>query len=355
MTGVLASYLRRVVATRTLALTGFFIALMQVLELMDMTTDVLDRGLGVKGLAYYAALRVPSEVMLALPLAALLGAMWAFHDLARNQEMVAIRTAGVSLRQIVIYLLPVPLIVAIVHVVLSQTAVPETEAALQSWWTATAPREEKTQPSWIRTTAGPVSYAAASPDGRLLTDVRIYVRGEHSWLARRISARSARWQDGAWHLEGVEQLAVPGVAAPRDAETVQTWKTNLRPDDVRRAEIVRPKLPSGTLIDIIGGERAASQPLSYYQTALFRSLSAPLVPFIMLLLALPAARGLPRRGDGAGALLLALGLGLGFLLCDGFMAALGTSGRAHAALAALAAPLVFSLIGLIQLRLTEGR
>ena len=269
--------------------------------------------------------------------------------------MVAIRTAGVSLRQIVIYLLPVPLVVATAHLVLSQTAVPDSEAALQSWWVATAPREEKTEPSWIRTNVGPVSYAAASPDGTRLTGVRIYVRGENAWLARRISARTAEWQDGAWHLEGVEQLVVPGVQAPRAAEPVQTWKTNLRPDDVRRAEIVRPKLSSGMLIDVIGGERAASQPLSYYQTALFRSFSAPLVPFIMLLLALPAARGLPRRGDGAGALLLVLGLGLAFLLCDGFMAALGTSGRVHAAVAALVAPLVFSLIGLLQLRFTEGR
>ena len=93
MRGVLAVYLRRHVATRTALLTLFFVALMQVLELMDVTTDILDRNLGVRGLAYYAGLRTPSELALALPLAALLGAMWAFHDLARNHEMIAIRTA----------------------------------------------------------------------------------------------------------------------------------------------------------------------------------------------------------------------------------------------------------------------
>jgi lipopolysaccharide export system permease protein len=75
----------------------------------------------------------------------------------------------------------------------------------------------------------------------------------------------------------------------------------------------------------------------------------------MLLLALPAARGLPRRSDGSAALLLALGLGLAFLLCDGFMGALGTSGRVPALVAALAAPLLFSAIGLLQLHFSEGR
>src|SRR5690606_13116114 len=81
MSGALAAYLRRRVAVCTLTLAALIVALMQVLELMDITTDVLDRGLGFEGLAYYALLRVPSEIVLALPLAALLGAMWAFHDL----------------------------------------------------------------------------------------------------------------------------------------------------------------------------------------------------------------------------------------------------------------------------------
>ena len=133
------------------------------------------------------------------------------------------------------------------------------------------------------------------------------------------------------------------------------WKTNLQPDDVRRAEIVRPKLSSIALIDVLGGERTASQPLAYYQTALYRSLVTPLAPFIMLLLALPTARGLPRRSDGAAALLLALVLGLGFLLADGFMGALGTSGRVPALVAALAAPILFAAIGLVQLHVSEGR
>jgi lipopolysaccharide export system permease protein len=354
MSGTLAGYLRRRVAVHTLVLTGFFVALMQALELMDMTTDVLERGLGIGGLAYYAALRTASQVLVALPLAALLGAMWSFHDLARNHEMVAIRTAGINLKRIVAYLLPVPVVVAAVHFVLSQAVVPDTEARLQSWWVATAPRDASPKPHWIRTSAGPVSYLAASPDGERMSGLRVYVQGEKALLLQRISARSAEWHDGAWHLEGVERMDVPDEHTPPNADPPSIWKTNLRPDDVRRADIARPKLSSIMLIDVIGGERAASQPLSFYQTALFRSFVAPLAPFIMLLLALPAARGLPRHSDGGAALLLSLALGLGFLLCDGLMGALGTSGRVNAVVAAVAAPLLFSAIGLLQLHFSEA-
>ncbi|RPI47401.1 MAG: LptF/LptG family permease [Betaproteobacteria bacterium] len=355
MTKTLAGYLRRRVAARTLTLIALLTALMQVLELLDKTTDVLDRGLGIKGLAYYALLRIPAEIVLALPLAALLGTMWAFHDLARNHEMIAVRTAGVSLRQIVTYLLPVPLAVALTHFVLSQAVMPDAEAALQSWWVATAPPEEAPQPSWIRTSAGPISYLAASPDGRRLTGVKIYQRGENKLLAARISARTAEWQHGAWQLHDVEQLRVTDRKTQPAKEPTYVWKTNLRPDDVQRAEIARPSLSSAMLMDVIGGERAASRPISYYQTALYRSFVAPLMPFVMLLLALPAARGLPRHLEGGAALVLALVLGLAYLLCDGLMAALGTSGQVPAAGAALAAPALFSAVGLLQLHFSEGR
>jgi lipopolysaccharide export system permease protein len=355
MTLAVAAYLRRRVSARTAALTAFFVALMQILELMDVTTDVLDRGLGVRGLGYYAALRVPGELVLALPLAMLLGAMWAFYELARNHEIVAIRTAGVSVRRLAIYLLPVPFAVALAYAALSQAVVPQTEATLHAWWTATAPRDETPEPIWIRTSTGPVSYLTASVDGERLTGLRIYSIGEKGLLRQRISARSARWQQGAWHLEGVERLQVSAGQPEPPSGEVQVWETNLRPDDVLRAGIVRPKLSSIMLIGLVGGEHAASHPLAFYQTALYRSFVTPLIPFVMLLLALPAARALPRQNDGAAALLLALVLGLGFLLFDGFMAALGTSGRVSAILAAIAAPLLFAAIGLAQLLRAEGK
>jgi len=351
------------VAARTLALVFFFTALMQVLELLDVTTDVLDRGLGATGLAYYAALRLPSEVLLALPLAALLGAMWAFSELARSHEMIPIRASGVSPRRMIAWLLPVPFAVALAQVVLAQAIVPVSEATLKSWWDASAPADETPERSWVRTSSGPVSFLAAAPDGRRLTAVRIYVRGEDDLLTERISARTAQWTGEAWRLDGVEALAVDGVEAiaaagarvQRAAGGERLWRTNLRPEDVRRVDVARPNLSSIMLADVIVGERVGTEPLSYYETALWRSFVAPLAAFIMLLLALPTARGLPRRDDGGRSLLIALGLGLAFLLCDGIMAALGTSDRVPAALAALAAPALFAAIGLLQLRISERR
>ena len=70
---MLPRYFRRRVAVQILALLAVLTALLQMLELLDMTTEVLKREQGLRGLLYYAALRTPAEVVLMLPIAVLLG------------------------------------------------------------------------------------------------------------------------------------------------------------------------------------------------------------------------------------------------------------------------------------------
>jgi lipopolysaccharide export system permease protein len=348
MKGVLASHLRRRVATQILALLAVLTGLMQLLELLDVTTDVLDRKLGLGGILHYAVLRLPGELMLALPLAVLLGAMSVFYSMARTLEVTALRTAGISLRSMLRSLWPVPLLFAILQITLSQTLVPTAESKLKRWWDSTAPAEEVPDTRRVYTSAGLVSFERNSPDGRHLQDLHIYERGGDGHLATRTRARAADWTGRGWWLTGIANLRVVDDTVIRESQPSRIWITNLRPGDVVRLDVPQPHLSSLMLVDVIAGERVGAQPRSYYETVLLRSFTAPLGIFIMLLLAAPPATTLVRAGGGGG-LLRALGLGLGFLLCDGIMSALGTGGRVPAWTAAVAAPVLFIVIGLLQL------
>lgn len=348
MNGVIARYLRRRVASQTLGLLLVLTALMQLLEMLDVTGEVLDRQLGGAGLLQYALLRTPAEVVVALPLAALLGSMSAFYAMARHHEVVAMRCAGMSLKRLVLLLLPVPLVLAGMQFVLSDRVVPRAEAALKAWWDSTAPPEKKPEARWVQTREGPVSFLHASPNGRELREVRIYQRDDAGLLTARLRADRATWEDGAWHLSEVEQLDASPGALHRQVEARREWPINLRPDDVLRLDLPQPHLSSMMVVDVLAGERVGAQPLSFYKTVLYRSFTAPLAVFVMLLLAAPTARLMTRAGGG-GSLLVALGLGLGYLLCDGIMAALGTGGRLPPAIAVSVAPALFFIIGIVHL------
>ncbi len=353
MTGQLPAYLRRRVGLQILALLAVLTAMMQLLELLDVTTEILERGQGLGGLLRYALLRLPAELGLALPLAVLLGTMTAFNSMARALEITAMRASGVSLTRMLGYLTPVLLLAASVQGVLLQAVLPRVEIELKQWWSASTPPTEKAPARlWAHTSGGLVSIDTFSPDGRQLKGVRLYER-EAGLLTARLRAADARWDGAAWQLDEVTELRIEATGIHRIHDKARPWQTNLHPDEVLRLGVARPYLSSIMLNDVIVGSRVGSQPLSYYQTALYRSFAAPLGVFIMLLLAMPTAATLTRSTGGGSAMLMALVLGLGFLLTDGIVAALGSSGQLPPLLTALAAPLLFISIGLWRLWLCE--
>jgi lipopolysaccharide export system permease protein len=352
MKRVLGPYLRRRVAGQIFGLLLALTGLMQLLELLDVTTEVLDRDLGLPGLLHYAVLRIPSQLLLALPLAGLLGSMSAFHAMARSREITALRSAGVGLTRVLLYLLPVPFLFALLQFGLSQQLVPRAESSLKAWWDSTVPLESKPpDPQWVRTSNGVVLFERNSADGKLLLDMRIYTRDEQGLLALRTRAARAQWEGNSWQLSGVRDMRVePGVAPVQ--EPLRQWQSNLRPEDVVQLDSAEPILSSMALADVIGGERVGTRPRSFYETVLLQAYTAPFAVFIMMLLAMPAAI-VSERGGGGGRVLIALALGLGFLLVDGIFSAFGTSGRISPAVAATTATLFFALLGLWQLRSCE--
>ncbi len=350
MSSVLPGYFRRRVGVQILALLAVLTALLQMLELLDMTTEVLKRALGLRGLLYYAALRMPAEVVLILPIAVLLGTMTAMHSMARNLEITTIRCAGVSLMRIFAWLLPVPLLFAALQFALAERVLPQAENRLKAWWSESTPSGEATPRLWVNTARGPVSIDSISPDGRRLRGLRLYERNAGDLIEGRLAAGDAQWDGQVWRLDGVSELRIVDGGLERVRAPTQVWETNLVPDDVLRLDVARPRLSSMMLADVIAGARVGTQPLSYYRTVLYRSFTAPLAVFVMLLLALPTACSQPRGRAGSREMLYGLALGLAFLLCDGIVSALGTSGRLSPLTTALAAPLLFGAIGLLRLR-----
>jgi lipopolysaccharide export system permease protein len=352
MRTVLGSYLRGRVAGQIFGLLLALTGLMQLLELLEVTPEVLDRKLGVGGLIHYAVLRVPGVMLLALPLAGLLGSMSAFYAMARNREITALRTAGVGLSRLLVYLLPVPFLFALLQFGLSEKLVPAAEASLTTWWESTSPLESQpADPQWVRTSNGILLFERSSADGRTLLDVRIYATDQQGLLTLRTRAQRAQWDGSVWQLAEVRDMHTkPGIVPAR--EPSRAWQSNLRPEDVNRLDASNPHLSSGAIADVIGGERVGNKPRSFYQTILLQSFTAPFAVFIMMLLAMPAAI-VSERGGGGLRVLLALGIGLGFVLVDGVFSAFGTSGRISPLVAAAAAPLLFAIVGFWQLRSCE--
>ena len=349
--GPLPRYLRSQLLFASLGVWLALSGLLQVLDLLESTSEILGRKQGVAGIAWYALLRSPTILMQALPLAALVGAVFAFSGMARHNELMALRALGMPFRRVVAILLPAVLLVASSQLALAEWLVPKSQRALTAWWAALPAASEEdpdAKPLWLRADGALLRAGSVYPDGRRIDHLRIYQRDADGRLLRRLVAESAHYEDRRWTLRGVvETDYLRHQTLPAQAE--RPWNTSLSASDLRRLSAHEPYVSGVLAARILAGERAGANTLPYYRTRLQQAFADPLVALIMLLLAAPVAMTLVRGDNGGTLVLRALVCGLFYLLLNGLFAALGEANLIAATLAAWTAPALFLLLGLFFL------
>lgn len=352
---ILARFILKVVGFRILAALAVLFAVLQVLDLLDVTTDVLERGLGVGGVLKYALLRTPGLLIQAMPIAVLAGSLLAFTQLGRESAIIAMRASGISMFRIVGLSIPAALVVVAAHLVIGQAIAPRTDAALERWWRVTEPVADRDAPESRSFRIGAdIVTATADPDrDAALSDVRIYRRTPEGLLLTRATAPSARFDDGAWTLTDARTVTIAdGAESVRDAERL-TWSTTLRPIDVQTVFGDTATTTSAEARRALR-EGAALRSPAFYEMTLQRAWSAPFASLVMLLLAIPVGLVSYRGTQAPVVMVLCLGAGLLFLVVDGLLAAVGESGALPVILAAWGGPIVFAAGAMLVLLREEG-
>lgn len=351
MAGPLARYLRGLLAWRTLAVVFALGGLLQVLDLLDTSTEIMSRGQGFAGIGVYLMLRSPTVILQTLPLSALLGAVFAFTALSKQNEIVAMRAAGLPFRRVVLILLPTVIVIAACHLALAEYIVPRSQKALTAWWAALPPAADAdpdTELLWFRTGGAVVGVVHVLPDGRRLDGVRIYRRDASGHMSSRLVATTAHYGERHWTLEHVvETDFASGRTLPLVAQ--MDWDTPLKPADLARLSAAEPYVSGGLAAAVLSGIQSGVKTPAFYRTRIQRAFVDPFSALIMLLLATPVAVALTRGAQRGSPMLTALVSGLLFLLLNGLVSALGEASLVRPEVAAWSAPAAFSLLGLVFL------
>lgn len=348
-------YVLRTVATRILGAALILMSILQILDLLDVTTDILDRGLGVAGVAYYAALRLPRLFEQVAPIAVLAGGLFAFSQLARESAIVAMRASGVSGYRIVGMAMPAAVAVMLLDALCGQVLAPRADPTLADWWKNTTPIAERKapEPRTFRAGTDLVIGASATADGREIGAVTIFRRDPKGILIEKIEAPKARYDDEAWTLDQPKTTRFAGDLAQTSTAASTRWPTALRPQDVQGlfGDDAVPTAASARRALKNGG---SDRPESFYATHLQAAFASPFVSLVMLLLSAPVALANFRSGQGAILLTGGLAAGLFFLVANGMLTALGESGSLSPFLAVWAAPAIFGALAVRTFLALEG-
>jgi lipopolysaccharide export system permease protein len=352
---ILRKRLLTLVGTRVLSALVVLVAILQILDLLDVTNDILQRNLGIGGVAYYAFLRTPDLIEQVAPVAVLAGCIFAFIQLARENAVVALRAAGVSAYQLVGVIAPAALAVLALDLACAQWLSPRAEEQLDAWWAKSAPPAETPAKPPTRSFRVGSDIVVATQDGtagRRLSNVSIYRRAPDGRLLQRVRAGEAVYQGDGWRLiePSFDVLGAKVIEQGRNREIV--WTPGPRPQDVRGIFTNAQSLAPGSARRALAGGVSARPP-AFYSTALQRSWSAPLAAVVMLLIAAPVLL-INFRSGGASTVVWCLCGGLIFLVVDGVFTALGEGGNVPAVLGAWSASAIFAAASATVLLHLEG-
>ncbi len=362
---ILSRYLSRQMAIRVLWVLLAFTALMQLIDLLGASTDIIERGEGIMGFLKYIALRTPATMENLVPISTLLGAALTFFALAQNSEMIALRGSGHTPYRAVMMLVPLALFIGIVSFFVSDRIVPWADKKFVAWWERTEPQNPakagKTDDAqknevWARTTTSVVRIKSHSDGGKTLEGVTIYELDSSQQLTGRIQAKTAQWQKdkAVWILKGVDVFSGNEADSSTYSMSAMIWHTALTPATV--LELANPDVSISTSSSrrVIKGRKAGARSGDYYELQLQKAYLSLFSPLIMLLLAAPVAAGLRRSGTTTRNLGYAIIAGFAFLLTDGIMLSLGEAHIVPTMASAWAPAALFATTGLFALLTLEN-
>jgi lipopolysaccharide export system permease protein len=338
-------YLRReIVAAVAFVLVGF-LALFAFFDLINELEDVGRGGYRLQHALAFVVLGLPAHVYELMPIAALIGSIYALSQLASHSEYTAMRAAGLGRRRALGVVARVGLALAVLTALVGEVLSPPAERLGQQLrlsaiggsvtgqfrsglWVKDTARDQTGEVNLMRF----VNIGELLPDGSL-RDVRIFEFDAQMRLSRLLEARGAGWGRGnGWELREVEELRfaevptaglAPAVGTRRATAPTLHWQTELRPE-ILGVLLVDPDRMSGlNLYSYIRHLRENAQNTGQYEIAFWKKIVYPLAVIVMMALALPFAYLQVRAGGTGYKVFAGIMLGIAFHFLNGLFSHLG--------------------------------
>lgn len=294
----------------------------------------------------------PRYIFEAFPVAALIGSLIGLGAMGANGELVAMRAAGFSLRQIVWAVLKTGAVMMLVVFLFGEYVAP----AAEQW--GLQHRIEQTQEKvtlktnygfWARDGRSFVNIRGILPGARL-RDIFVYEFDDARRLKLATRAERAVHRGDHWLMFDIAQTQISeqGVSERRLAQA--RWDSLLDPG-LLSAVLIQPNmLPIGELYRYIQVMRENDQSATDYEVAFWVKLATPLATLVMLFISVPFVLAHQRFVSMGQRVFLGVVLGMAFYTLSRGMSYVAVVYEFSPLLSALLPAAAFLAIGLQMMR-----
>ncbi|KPK33945.1 MAG: LPS export ABC transporter permease LptG [Betaproteobacteria bacterium SG8_40] len=356
--------LRRYVARQVFAATALvFAALLFLFGFFDFIQELSDVGRGGYGLplaALYVALSLPGRAYEILPVAALIGTLFALSQLVINSEYTVMRVSGMSMRNMAVSLTRIGVALSVITFLLGEVVAPLTEQAAQSLrFKATTSSNVVAQAFrsglWVKDANKFVNVSRIMPE-TVIHDVHVYEFDDRFRLHTISHASRGEYQrDDLWVLHDVVQTRFEGTTTSVNEIAQWEWHSVLKPSILNVLMVVPEQMSVWDLYAYLEHLRANNQETVRYEIAMWQKIIYPFAVLVMMVLALPFANFQARSGGIGARIFTGIMLGLGFHLANRLFGHLGLLNAWPPLFSALTPMLGFLAAAIWMMRKVEKR
>lgn len=343
--------MREAVASIALVLLAF-LALFSFFDLVGEMRNVSEEGYQFAQAMLVVTLRLPGMIYELIPIAVLIGTLYALSTLARHSEITVMRASGLSTRELLFTLFRLAAVFAVITFLVGEIVVPASERLGREFQARVMSRVVATQGFdsgiWLKDGRNFINVREALP-GSLLRGVRIYQFGQGDELEAVTEAEEASFDSsGHWNLVRGHRTLLDGELVRQERFDVQAWQSAFTPGLLAVLMVAPDRMSANSLLGYISHLSANKQKSDRYQIALWKKLIYPLAALVMVALALPFGYSHDRVGGVSLKIFAGIMLGILFYALNGLFSNLGVI-NSWPPFASAAAPSVLFLAAAIGL------
>ncbi|MGR8933215.1 MAG: LPS export ABC transporter permease LptG [Gammaproteobacteria bacterium] len=323
---VVSAYIVREILKASAAAALLLLTLFNLFTFADELKDISDGGYGLKEILLYLTLTSPRVFYELLPSAALLGSLFVLGAMSNNREIVALRSAGLSVMGLIRTVLLAGMILTLIAVVVGEFIAPDADRTANVV-RDTAKKGEVVMRSryglWVRDGRQFINVRQISKDGEL-GDAHIYELDDqrHFRLITHVSHAHYAGHDN-WVLENVQQTEIAAQQVLVSESKQKLWHSSIDPSLL---DVVVVKTENLSLYDLamyVRFLKENNQKSQRFELAFWGRVINPLVTVVMLLVSTPFVIGFKRVESMGARMVTGVLFGIGFNMADQIATHLG--------------------------------
>jgi lipopolysaccharide export system permease protein len=339
-------HLAREIYGATLLVLAAFLALFAFFDLIHELEEVGKGGYALRHALGYVALTLPGRTHEILPIAVLIGTLYALTLLARHSEITVLRTSGLPTSDLLLTLGKIGTVFVVLTFVVGEFIVPPAERMAQQLRLTAMSRlvaQEFRSGLWVKDGLSFINVRDVLPDTSL-RGVRVYAFDASYRLQSISEAEKGRYvPPGHWQLSNVAQTVFEDESASVLHHDEMTWESALSPEILSVLLVVPDRMSIVNLYQYIQHLSDNRQKTQRYEIALWKKLIYPLATLVMMALALPFAYTHDRMSAVSVKVFTGVMLGILFHMLNGLFSHLGVINSWRPLFSAITPSVIFLL------------